>query len=738
MRVPLGRAINLVKSGLSIIPIGQNKVPLIPWKKYQTELIEKELLESSSQKDQFQGYGICTGHNGLECFDIDLKVFDSLIEQKSFWDEYYQMLKDHIDDFERKFVIYKTINSGYHIIYRCRTVEGNKKIATLKGHTAAVIETRGTGGYIFIYDNQISKLGYDEVQEISEDDRAILFGISKYFDYKEETEKIEVKESSEGLTPWDDFNNRNTVFDVFESDFTIVRQLKDKIVIKRQGATSPHSGYVFRESGLMYLFSTGTIYPVETALSPFSIYAHKYHHGNHTKAAGELYQKGYGERKKVKAKFEKPEIEENRLEFPIEVFPENIQTYLIESHKSLNHSIDYMGSSLLWVIALIIGNSCKIEVKTGWIESLNIWIALVGRPGIGKTPSINHIVYPLKKKNGFEIKSYQKEYKKFQEYNKLSAEEKKYAENVDEPIRKQFIVNDVTTEALVQLHEENPNAVGVFKDELNGWMKDMNKYRAGSDLEFWLSCFSNQQTSLTRKSAKSNFIDSPCIPVLGGIQPGIFGQIATDENKDNGFLDRLLLSFPDMQAPYYNRKNLDPSLILWYEGYISGFYDNVKKVVIRYNNQMEIDSWICTWDEEADREWERIYNSIVDMINSDNENEFVKSMLSKQISYIPRFALLLNCLYSYDCEDDSKIINLVTKDAVLGAEKLSKYFIAMAKKIKHDTLETRSLRQVLSELEGMPIDEKIRQIFKVFPDANKTEVAELLDTSRMKIYRTLK
>ena len=57
---------------------------------------------------------------------------------------------------------------------------------------------------------------------------------------------------------------------------------------------------------------------------------------------------------------------------------------------------------------------------------------------------------------------------------------------VKKPRKSQFIADDITIEALVDLHQESKNSVGVFKDELAGWFKDMNKYREGSDLQFWL------------------------------------------------------------------------------------------------------------------------------------------------------------------------------------------------------------------------------------------------------------
>lgn len=65
------------------------------------------------------------------------------------------------------------------------------------------------------------------------------------------------------------------------------------------------------------------------------------------------------------------------------------------------------------------------------------------------------------------------------------------------PTKKQFIANDITIEALVDLHQQNDISVGVFKDELAGWFKDMNKYKPGSDLEFWLSTRAGNRSTLT-------------------------------------------------------------------------------------------------------------------------------------------------------------------------------------------------------------------------------------------------
>jgi hypothetical protein len=380
---------------------------------------------------------------------------------------------------------------------------------------------------------------------------------------------------------------------------------------------------------------------------------------------------------------------------------------------------------------VIVGNSLKLEVKTGWIENANVWISLVGKAGIGKTPSINQMIRPLEVINNTHIRRYIKEYAKWVEYEKKDKKEREHSEEVRKPKKTQFIVNDITLEALVDLHEENKNAVGVFKDELAGWFKDMNKYRAGSDLEFWLSCWSGKAVSMNRKTAKSSFVDKPHIPVLGGIQPSIFDQFNTEENKENGFTDRMLISFPDLYVDKYSDNELDDRIVLWYDEYIVKFFDKVKREWVNFNQDDDIQPIKAILSPNAKKEWIRIFNKITEMQNSDAENEYMKSMLPKQKSYIPRFALLINAIWSYDVEVNDGSYSMVGPDAMLKAEKLSDYFINMSKKVKIEAQDKKDMRSIMQSDNSKNKFDKFKSLYKANKDMNRTQVAELMNVSRV-------
>ena len=173
----------------------------------------------------------------------------------------------------------------------------------------------------------------------------------------------------------------------------------------------------------------------------------------------------------------------------------------------------------------------------------------------------------------------------------------------------------------------------------------------------------------------------------------------------------------------------------WYEAYMSQFYNLIRKDILQLNKFGDIESRIIKFDSDAEKEWERIFNNITDMQNSDDISEYVKSMLSKQKAYIPRFALIINSITAYN---EGKGFDWIDKESLLKAEKLSNYFIAMSKKIKVNSLETGELSELLRSLKNETIERKIQQIQEAVPDFNRSELAEMLNVSRTTIYKHLK
>ena len=728
----------LINKGFSLITADKNKRPLNSWKDAQTTATDVDTFKNQFLSKGSEGVcGLVTGFNDLEVMDVDLKVFSTAQEKKEWFGEYISFLQDNIMDFDDKFVIYKTKNEGYHILYKTKRAEGNLKVAKLKGHSQQVLETRGVGGYVVLYANSYNKRSYLDIDYISDSDREILFAVSRSYNFIDDVivsvpKKEKNTTPSVGLTPWDDYNNKVSVLDIIGDEFDVVRMLKDRAVIRRHGADSAHSGYVYNDSGLMYLFTSGTSFEAEKGYNAFAVYSQLVHNGDFTAASRDLYAQGYGDRQVIETP--KEIIEEavvvSETDFPLDIFPAELQTYIKACNESLNNSIDYMACSLLFLTSIIIGNSLELEVKRGWKESANLWMSLVGKAGVGKTPSISSITFPLSRLNNIEIKKHIEDAQKYENYMNMNEKEKAMSSVVEKPKKTQFIVNDVTLEALVELHNENPNGIGVLKDELAGFFKDMNKYREGGDLEHWLSSWSGKEINLNRKTAKSSFVEKAFLPIMGGIQPSILDAFHTDENKDNGFLDRMLFTFPEIEIERYSDKEMSQQVLDWYESYINTFYQSTKRN-IKYSEGGTIEPITAKFTPEANAEWIRIFNEITDVQNGEDEAESMKSMLPKQKAYICRFALIINTLASHSDKSINK--DVIEVESVLKAERLSKYFVSMNKKLIVESIKRNKSKIVLDKKRSS--EENFRAVYKKNPNVTNKDMATLIGVSLSTIKR---
>jgi len=238
---------------------------------------------------------------------------------------------------------------------------------------------------------------------------------------------------------------------------------------------------------------------------------------------------------------------------------------------------------------------------------------------------------------------------------------------------------------------------------------------------------------MNRKTARSSFVDKPFIPVLGGIQPSILNNLSTEENKENGFMDRMLLSFPESKVENYNDAELDYQTIDWYSEKITQFYGTIKSLIYK-NEEGEIESKKVIFSPDAKKEWMRIFNEISKHQNDENENEYLKSMYPKQKSYIPRFALLIHVFRS--AFEDNVDVMKIDKKSILSAEKLSNYFVMNAKKIKIESSEVNDLKTTMKK--GETTFDKLKSIYYSNPEFNRTKVAELIGVSRQQVIRIVK
>ncbi len=209
-------------------------------------------------------------------------------------------------------------------------------------------------------------------------------------------------------------------------------------------------------------------------------------------------------------------------------------------------------------------------LDTGWKVVPNLWGALVGRPGFKKTPVIESITHPLKQVQEAWFgahKDSQVEHQQQREMQelKVSAWKQKATQELkggrtpperpvglqDLPACKRLIVTDATFEALHRSMSENPAGVLVLRDELTGWLAQLDKPGREGERAFCLEAW-NGTSGFTVDRIQRGTIHVPhvCMSLLGGIQPGRLRAYLSDALEsgpgDDGLIQRFqVLVWPD-------------------------------------------------------------------------------------------------------------------------------------------------------------------------------------------------
>jgi hypothetical protein len=168
-----------IEQGYSLIPVDENKRPLVDWKQYQlSAMTYKDAISHS--KNGVQNFAVVCGYNNLECIDIDTKNLDEETSPDKFYDQLVEMVPL---DIWSKLVVQETPSGGKHFLYRCTEVGKNQHLAKSKAGKP-IIETRGQGGYVLIEPSEGYKVVEGElsaIQELLPQEREQLFSICRTF-----------------------------------------------------------------------------------------------------------------------------------------------------------------------------------------------------------------------------------------------------------------------------------------------------------------------------------------------------------------------------------------------------------------------------------------------------------------------------------------------------------------------------------------------------------------------------
>jgi len=285
-------------AGFSVIPTRDDKRPaLTSWSNYQKDKMKLEDVDSIFKNAKKIAI-VCGSVSGnLEVIDVDTKHDNTGL----LWSDLKALLEDNLPELYPKLTISQTVSKGYHIYYRCSTIEGNKKLAT-KENREVLIETRGQGGYVLAPPSK----GYNFIQgdinnipTITPAEREIIFSISRSFNeiIEEVVKPKTTTYNSTGLSPFEDYNREGDVVGLLQSHgWKVVRQIGERVHLLRAGDTdSKSSGNFHTGLRVLRVFSSSTIFDPDKGYNPSTVFSLLECSGDNKEAYRKLLDLGYGE-----------------------------------------------------------------------------------------------------------------------------------------------------------------------------------------------------------------------------------------------------------------------------------------------------------------------------------------------------------------------------------------------------------------------------------------------------------
>lgn len=270
--------------------------------------------------------------------------------------------------------------------------------------------------------------------------------------------------------------------------------------------------------------------------------------------------------------------------FNMALLPAALRPWIEDIAERLQCPPDFPAVGAMVSLAAVVGRRIGIRPKArdDWTVVPNLWGAIVGRPGVLKTPALAEAMRPLERLAAKAREAHaaamrehvgRAELAKARKDNLRGELRSKKERRADAaimadlgelvgqdkaPVEVRYLTNDPTVEKLGELLAANPAGVLVFRDELTGWLRSLDREGREGDRSFYLEAWNGTGSYTYDRIGRGTLhIDAATVSVLGGIQPGPLAsyvrEAAGDGRGADGLLQRFqLLVWPDELTAWRN------------------------------------------------------------------------------------------------------------------------------------------------------------------------------------------
>ena len=412
--------------------------------------------------------------------------------------------------------------------------------------------------------------------------------------------------------------------------------------------------------------------------------------------------------------------------FDLELLPDSLRAWIEDVAERLQCPPDYSAAAAMVLLGGIVGRKIGIRPKRhdDWLVIPNLWGAVIGRPGLMKTPALQE---PLRIVRQFETDAKSefdtalrdrkskmivaelegKQLKKGLE--KAIREGKDFSgilrklENLEEPepTRRRHIVNDTSVEKLGELLMQNANGLTLFRDELTGFLKSLDKEGREGTRALYLESW-NGDGRFTYDRIGRGTIDIPAaiVSIIGAIQPGPLGEYlrhqAAGGAGDDGLIQRFqLIVWPDCPSSWRNVDRIPDSVARQRAHGIYERLDQMNAVELAAERSENDSIPYLRFDGDAQEQFDEWREKLEIGLRSGKEHPTIESHLAKYRSLIPSLALLIHLADDLDG-------GAVTVSALGKAIKWGQYLESHARRI-YGSIAQRSV-VAASTLAGKILD----------------------------------
>jgi hypothetical protein len=265
--------------------------------------------------------------------------------------------------------------------------------------------------------------------------------------------------------------------------------------------------------------------------------------------------------------------------FEFDLLPVSFRPMIEDISERMQIPPDFAAAAAVVALAGCVNRRAVIRPKredNSWAITPNLWGAMCAPPGFMKSPVLQAVTAPLVKIEDLwralydqEAEGHEGEQEKVGLRHDVWTQEYKQAVKRNLPIpvapdltlrtpaRKRLVLTDATFEKLHEILSENPAGVFVSRDELTGWLAELDRPGRDGERAFYLQAWNGDGGfTVDRIGRGSIYVPAVCVSLFGLIQPArlrsYLGDALAGGPTDDGLFQRFqILVWPDTQPEWH-------------------------------------------------------------------------------------------------------------------------------------------------------------------------------------------